>query len=266
MASYDEPRERADENRRDSIPPGGSRSEATLEMLEVAGALGSPTGVLAQTLTMVEGAVLRRQAAARFGRRYDVIADELDAATAACVVLDGALEDVSPYMRSLGKELIEHQIVLGSVFTAGNQVAAEDVLLGPDMPRERSYRQAESRLLQLAGLSEQLARKHVDASLESLVRGGASMNADMNFTDTVMGRLERGRDAVCAYAAELVRREEMRVSRRRLRLVGRVLGGFLVTTVNAVAVPFTGPLFAAVSSIAGATAAAVDRIVDEIDD
>jgi hypothetical protein len=118
-----------------------------------------------------------------------------------------------------------------------------------------TFHTQEVHLLRLAGLSQELAVKHVDGALEAFRLSPISICS----VEDLQKALEAGANAACGTQELLVRArraaEETRRRRRRLRRVLTALGGTVIAVANSLAVPLIGPVAVGVSMVLGAGAA-----------
>lgn len=195
---------------------------------------------MAASLTQVEDALLHRDVALHTGdgdRARDL---EERAAGLACVALTRARDD---FQMPSGVQLDNSY---SSFLYTGQR---------PDLAMP-VFRDQELHLLQLAGLSQELAAKHFDDALEAFRLSTAiSIGAEPD----VRKSLTAAADAACATHELLVRdrrrAEATRRRRRRLRRVLVALGGAVIAVSNPLAVPLIGPVAVGISVVLGAGAA-----------
>lgn len=234
-------------------------------------AVRSPVGSIAAALEAVEAAILRRDVARRTGE--DPAEIERNAALIACSVLDSGIEYLADQIRRLEDQAIESIDAAapspGDVLRRAAQVATSVVSNGPPMGVQPGVnvvptRDTERALLQLAGLSEALADRHVMSAFDAYAQLEPNKISQgvmtENYHEVVMRGIGRGRDVVCRYADDLMEQEQLAAgaaqSRGRMRAVSRVLAGVLITGTNATTALVLGPIAAAASTVIGSAATA----------
>lgn len=225
----------------------------------------SPVGLTAAALNEVEAALLKRDVAMMRGMRGEVAPIERRAAWAACVALDSAVEYLDGELELLQADLQATGAGdrgLHEVYNAAEAAARSEMPSAPVAASNAQFVVVESKLLQLAGLAEALADRHVRGALAAFRTEDWSYDlGNHSYHEAVMRRLRRGRDAVCTFAEDADREDETgreaAESRKHLRLVSRVLGGVLITGANAAATVMLGPVAAAASTVIGAAATSV---------
>ncbi len=198
---------------------------------------------MATSLSQVEDALLHRDVALHAGD--DDIARDLEerAAGLACVALTRATDGL----------WIPPDVPMDQSY--GNFLRVRDSpspVPGIEMATFLNY---EVHLLRLAGLSQELAAKHVDGALEAF----RASNISICSAEDVQKALKAGADAACGTHELLAQgRRATEGSRRRMRRLRRVLvtlGGTIITVANTLAVPLIGPVAVGVSMVLGAGAA-----------
>lgn len=228
-----------------------------------------PSGRLSAVLQTVEAALHQLDIRDRFEPDAEVRSLELDAARSACVAMDRVLDDVAPQIERLAQEL---DFSVGEVIEMAQypqEVRVEQVVRygKPTEPPRFGLDDVERVLLEAAGLSSELARRHVETARASLNEPEIEVTqADQRSLEHyAVRRLEAGRWAVCEYAARLqdaeTERQQSIRARARMRRVRRVLGGTLITATNTTAGLLLGPVGAAVSTVLGGAATGIVEIL-----
>jgi hypothetical protein len=205
-------------------------------------------GYVAMALTQAEEALLARDLAAHRGDADSVRDLEASTAGLACVALSRVVDEFR-MPREVSFE--------GAATFLSDQAPPSDLTFADFLAQERS-------LLQLVGLSAELASKHLDGAVDLY----ASADVAIRDRSDAMRALDRARDAVCRTSDLLnrSRRDEAgRVNRRRkARLAVTALGGGLIAVANPFALPFLGPVAVGASVVLGSAAAGAvaDLIAD----
>lgn len=198
---------------------------------------------LAASLSQVEDALLHRDVALHAGD--DNIARDLEerAAGLACVALTRATDEFQ----------IPPDVSMDQSY--GNFLRMGESPSPIPQVTMATFHTQEVHLLRLAGLSQELAARHVDGALEAFRLSPISICSG----EELQKALEAGANAACGTHELLVRArraaEGTRRRRRRLRRVLTALGGTLITVANSLAVPLIGPVAVGVSMVLGAGAA-----------
>jgi hypothetical protein len=195
---------------------------------------------LAASLSQVEDALLHRDVALHAGD--DDIARDLEerAAGLACVALTRATDEFQ-----IPPDVAMEQSYGNFLRTGG----------GLPQVTMATFHTQEIHLLRLAGLSQELAAKHVDGALEAFLLSPVSIST----AEELQKALDAGANAACGTHELLVRArraaEGARRRRRRLRRVLTALGGTAIVVANSLAVPLIGPVAVGVSLVLGGGAA-----------
>ncbi|MEV6641087.1 hypothetical protein [Amycolatopsis sp. NPDC051371] len=203
---------------------------------------------LAAILTQVEEASIQRDVALLAGE--DQLAGQLEEQIAgrACIALTRARDELHiPYIK----------ISLEDNDFIRNGGGVPGITMDKFIDTERH-------VLQLVGLTEDLASKHVDLAFETFK---ATRTVIRNEAD-VLTALTAGAEAACAIHRSLVEaRRAAEVGRRRRRRLLRILvalGGAVIAVANPLAAPLIGPLIVPLSVALGSGAAgAVANLVED---
>jgi hypothetical protein len=224
----------------------------------------SSTGEIAYALVQLEGLIIQRDIASRNGDASVVARIDENAAALACVTMDRALEELAiPDSFDLDLPSNTDAFLRGKepILNSGPSQApvASDVY---DL-NWGTFTEKETALLRLAGLSDKLAKSHVQGAVENYRR---NTNQSINALSLRM-EFAAARDAVCATHDELRaarHQKEQRMRRRkRIRLLSSILGGTLLASANAAAGGILlPPLIAASAVLGGGAAGAVVNLVE----
>jgi hypothetical protein len=205
---------------------------------------------VAASLAQVENALLHRDVALQAGDE-DIARDlEEQAAGLACVALARATDEVQ-----IPAEVLTDQSYSDFLRTG----------LSPSPTMNMTqFRDQEIHLLRLAGLSQELAYKHLEAAFDAFRLSTISIVT----VEDVRKALRAGADAACATQEFLVQGRRAAVAtrqrRRRLRRVLVALGGAVIAVANPLAIPLIGPVAVGASVVlgSGATGAAASVFED----
>jgi hypothetical protein len=246
-------RQSLDQPRGDEGFPTGSRS--LVDDAHVVSQMSTPAW-LASVLTEVELLVVERNVLLRSGDDDKALRVAARAVGLSCTALERTVQELE-----LPEEVLEEHAPRARDFLhsdPGEPDAATSLTLKRFVAQEKA-------LLHLAGLSRELADRHVASALDTYRR---SSRGAATSTRMVLAELEAGRVAVCqAHSALLEQINAKAKGQRRsrwMRLATFTLGGTLITVVNTAAVPLITPLGMAASialgsGAAGAVATAVER-------
>jgi hypothetical protein len=203
---------------------------------------------LARALTKVEDLVSEMEASIAIGDQAAAANSKVKAASVACQVLRQLSEDdeFRDVLMTMQSETVVHQQEIPAYLRGEAPVTS---------PGNRPFRDVEVSLLRIAGLTEQLAQKHVDNAIAMFDAEPTRALDRMTNPMILLRDLKSLQEATCQSADLLSQGLRQQRSRQRwVKILTFGVGGTLIVAANAAGTALLGPVGIATSGAIGSAA------------